>query len=291
MAVNLMAAQLQLQVPGATVIPPSIWTPSPAYRDTLTTLPSAKLGVVIHYPGIISGNWSPIHDAAEAARRIQANYRSSRGYDIGYNYLVDQAGRIAIGRGRYRSASQGTTTANGNYLGINILVDPDEGLNAFNVLSVQRLIHTLRTQWRYGNTILGHKNVNSTSCPGDQIYAWLIAGGFEPKPETWPENAFNPWEGRYGGLIEATKPLVVPGMRDNYVVEYLQGVLINEFAQVIDPAEKSDFGWATVSAVHNMKTWFNATKPAGAPPMDTSHFNVGEYEWRYVDWAARGLPV
>lgn len=85
--------------------------------------------------------------------------------------------------------------------------------------------------------------------------------------------------------------MVVPGMTNNYVVSYLQGVLINRFAAVIDPAEKDDFGWNTVSAVANMKTWFNATRPPGAPLMDTSNFNVGEYEWKYVDWAARGLPV
>lgn len=288
-----MAAGFQFWAPGLTIIPPSVWQPSPAFRDTVPVFPRNRLGVVLHYPGIIGGDYPAIHNAAEAARKQQLSYRNDprRGYDLGYNYLVDQAGRVAVVRGRYRSAANGTSSSNDSYLAIEILVDPDEGLNAFQALSVQRIIYALRHDYGYGNTILGHRNVKATSCPGEQIYAWMVAGGFEPKPEQWPENAFNPWEGRYGPLPDQPKPMLVPGMINNYVVSYLQGVLINRMSAVIAVAEKDDFGYNTVTAVHNMKTWFNATKPPDAPPMNTDNFNVGDYEWRYVDWMARGLPI
>lgn len=288
MAVNLLAPAFQVAVPGATVIPPLMWRPEPAFRDSVVTAPRHRDGVVIHYPGVARS--SSIHDAAEHARKIQWNYRNDpeRLYDIGYNFVVDQSGRIAVGRGLYRSASQGTTTGNERYLGIQVAVDHDDGLTEFQVLSVQRLIHVLRTRHGYGNAIRGHKDIKPTTCPGKQIYDWMLAGGFEPKPETWPENRFNPWAGRYGPLPTAAKPTLTGGEGpDNYVVSYLQGVLINEFGQVItDP--NGTYAWSTVGAVLNMKRWYNATKPPGAPAMDPSTGNVGPLEWSYVDFAALG---
>jgi hypothetical protein len=286
MAVNLGAPAFQINAPGISVFTPQEWTPSPAYRDTVPVIPRRRLGVVIHYPGVISGDYPQIHNCVEAARSQQASYRRTRGYDLGYNYMVDQGGNVAVVRGRYRSAANGTTDGNENYLAIQILVDPDEGLNAFQVLSVQRIVFWLRTAHDYGLALIGHRNVKATSCPGDQIYAWLKAGGFEPKPEEWPENVFNPWAGRYGPLPDTVKPTLVGGEQDNYVVAYLQGVLINEMGQVITDPEGT-YGWSTVSAVINMKTWYNAVRPPNLPPMDPGSGEIALYEWNYLDFTVK----
>jgi hypothetical protein len=284
MTVNLAVHQFQLQVPGLTVVTPQAWVPDPSFRDSVPAAPKKKVGVVIHYPGVIEGNYKEIHDVVAAVRGQQASYRRTRGYDLGYNYVVDQQGRTAVVRGLYKSAANGTTDGNNWYLAIQILVDPDEGLNAFNVLAVQRIIHHLRTVEGYDPAILGHRNVKPTGCPGDQIYAWMKAGGFEPKPEEWPENRFNPWAGRYGPLPSTPKPTLHGGETGNYVVSYLQGVLINEFGQVITDPDGT-YGWSTVSGVLNMKTWFNATKPPDAASMVTNG-EVDTYVWNYLDYVA-----
>jgi len=288
MVVYLGAPAFQLPVPGLTAITPAQWNPAPDFRDQITAKPGKKIGVVIHYPGIIAGDYPRIHDCAAAARATQLSYRNDpdRGYDIGYNYVVDQPGRVAVARGLYRSAANGTTDSNSWYLAIQILVDPDEGLTPYQVLSTQRIIHWLRTTQGYGLAVLGHRNVKSTSCPGDQIYAWLKAGVFDPKPEEWPENKFNPWAGRYGALPDTVKPTLHGGEIENYVVSYLQGVLINEMGQVItDP--NGTYGWSTVGAVMNMKLWHNATKPPERPSMDPGTGTISQFEWDYLDFLVK----
>lgn len=286
MTVNLMAAGFQVAPAGLTNIPPSIWTPNPPFRDTVPVMPARRLGVVIHYPGIVAGDYPSIHDVAQAARKQQAAYRARpapQNYDLGYNSLVDQSGRHAIIRGLYRSAANGTNAANEAYYAIEILVDPDEGLTYFQVLAVQRIIHFLRTSKGYGNVILGHREVKATACPGDQIFAALKANWFEPNPAAWPENVFNPWQGAYGPLPTASKPVLTGGEGpNNYVVGYLQGVLINEASQVITDPDGT-YGWSTVSAVVNMKTWYNATKPPTQPPMNPATGTIGPVEWAYID--------
>ena len=189
MAVNLDAPQFQLPVAHLTVVTPQQWQPNPAYRDQTATKPTKKVGVVIHYPGYI-GNNSTIFDVVESVRKGQLSYRNdpNRGYDYGYNYVVDQTGRVAVVRGLYKSAANGTTDSNNWYLAIQIAVDRDHGLTAAQTLSVQRIIHHLRTVEGYDPAVIGHRNVKGTACPGDPIYAVVKAGGFEPKPETWPEN-------------------------------------------------------------------------------------------------------
>jgi hypothetical protein len=287
MAVNLAAHQFQLPVPGLTVVTPQMWTPTPAFRDQTATAPTKKIGVVIHYPGNVS-NDPKIHDVVASVRAGQLSYRAdpNRGYDYGYNYVVDQTGRTAVVRGLYKSAANGTTDGNNWYLAIQIAVDPDEGLNGFNVLAVQRIIYHLRTVEGYGLAILGHRNIKGTACPGEQIYQWLKAGGFEPRPEEWPENRFNPWAGRYGTWPTKPKAILHGGEGPtNLDVSYMQGVLINEFGQVITDPDGT-YGWSTVSAVVNMKTWFNATRPQTMAPMNPGVGTIDLYEWNYLDYVA-----
>lgn len=46
----------------------------------------------------------------------------------------------------------------------------------------------------------GHRDVNSTSCPGDELYAWLKGGGWkaEPEPPNKPDG-FWKWYNWYNG--------------------------------------------------------------------------------------------
>jgi hypothetical protein len=163
-------------------------------------------------------------DPAATVRAIYAYHTQSNGWnDIGYNFLVDGAGRIYEGRYAREYARGeiptgetadrlGVTGAhiasnNTGTVGIALLgnFSDDTRPTAAAVAAAERMFawkadrHDIdvlgRTNWSTGeqSTLIGHRDAGTTACPGDRLYELLPAmrqriasavGPVSPKPTT-----------------------------------------------------------------------------------------------------------
>jgi putative cell wall-binding protein len=173
------------------------WDAAP-YRGTPTAAERIRFGVVHHTAG------SNAYTAAEApavVRAIQRYHTESNGWsDIGYNFLVDRFGTIYEGReGGIERAIIGAHAGgfNTDSFGVAIMgsfeggLPPQASLDALADLLAWKYDHhhvdatstvevTSRGSSRYEKgrtvtlaTLAGHRDVSSTSCPGDALYAQL----------------------------------------------------------------------------------------------------------------------
>ena len=149
----------------------------------------AKLNrVIIHHTAVIPGT-----DSAAAVRAIWQYHAKSLGWgDIGYNYLVDQSGRIY--QGRYFDQSYAETNnvdvVAGHAYGNNVGTSGIAALGDFdgNMSPTANLIHSMGEMSAYklgpyglnpangdtyGGNLLGHRDVLQTACPGRNLYANL----------------------------------------------------------------------------------------------------------------------
>ncbi|WP_203336858.1 FG-GAP-like repeat-containing protein [Nocardioides limicola] len=158
------------------------WAGTPTY--------GAVKGGVIHHT-VTSNDYSASQVPA-MIRSIYSYHTQSRGWkDIGYNFLVDRFGTIWIGRkGGSGRAVIGAHASGYNHvafgasaLGNYDIKEPSSAMMAaFEHLMAWKLAHhgvTANTTWTHNgrsfNTIVGHRDVGSTACPGRYIYAKLPA--------------------------------------------------------------------------------------------------------------------
>ena len=176
-----------------TYVPRSEWGAKP--RKSGTTSITDHPSITDHYVG---GGWEyPWNHSScdDKVRAIQADHmapesQGGRGWsDIAYNELVCPHDYVYEGRGYdRRSSANGSDASNFASFavcalwGTNSADDPlPDGLKrAF--LYAHNL---LRTKGGANHVVKGHRDWKSTSCPGDQIYAWIQAGC--PSPDAPPE--------------------------------------------------------------------------------------------------------
>ncbi|MDP2684700.1 MAG: N-acetylmuramoyl-L-alanine amidase [bacterium] len=158
--------------------------------------------IIIHHTAGDTGGSNP----AATIRAIYYWHSEVLGWaDIGYNYLIDQSGNIYEGRAggdgvvaahAYRSAScaalrfggaQNESSFNRGTVGISVLGDYQSGLtlnpavkqaliDLIGVKSAEFGINPIGTSHFIDNTyanVLGHKDVDCTSCPGTNLYSQL----------------------------------------------------------------------------------------------------------------------
>jgi len=111
----------------------------------------------------------------QSVRSIQDFHMDGRGWsDIGYNFLVDVKGRIYEGRGWL---VQGSHAPNHNRSGIGVCMI---GRDGDATPAAKRSIRWLYDEAvrRAGRNLakLGHRDVYATSCPGNELHAWVRAG-------------------------------------------------------------------------------------------------------------------
>ncbi|MEA2367643.1 MAG: hypothetical protein QOH38_361 [Thermoleophilaceae bacterium] len=210
-----------------------------------------QVSVAFIHHTVTSNSYSP-DDVPGMILAICRYHRNSNGWnDIGYNFLVDRFGRLWEGRagGISRAVvgahtlgfnSQSTGISNlGTFTSVN---QTDDALRAMARLIRWKLpLHGTPTagkatlvsgggpgnRWSYGkrvkfHRISGHRDADSTSCPGDALYAQLPAlrkrvGSVEPQPAgpppavTMDEPAHQMEAGRLlsvKGSIDPFKPYV-----------------------------------------------------------------------------------
>lgn len=131
--------------------------------------------VVIHYTADKRAN----PDTAQYLRNMQRSYVNNRGYSLGYNVAVDQAGLSWEIRGTdFRPAAN--INVNNTTFTILCLVDWEDPCNDVMVETVRELVGWTRAQTGERTPVVGHRDVGSTNCPGSGIYNQIVDGVFEP---------------------------------------------------------------------------------------------------------------
>lgn len=164
----------------------------PKNRDTTTW--SRRTEFVVHH------SEGPV---TQSVRSIQDFHMDGNGWsDVGYNFLVDHKGRIYEGRGWL---TVGAHAKDHNTSGIGVCVIGRDGKDITE--AAKRSVRALYDEAcrKAGRTLArkGHGDVNSTSCPGSVLRAWVHAGmprpggGSTPAPKPKPSGGKAPkWPGR-----------------------------------------------------------------------------------------------
>ena len=143
-------------------------------------------GVAMHYEG--ESSLAIDHSRCAARMRSVQNFHMDvRGWgDIAYNLAVCLHGYVFEGRGKdVRSASQGTTETNHDYYGILCFLGAASWApyayrpTADMVEGIKDAIAYLR-RYGAGSEIIGHRDVRSTSCPGEPLYSMVQDGSLDP---------------------------------------------------------------------------------------------------------------
>lgn len=203
-------------------------------------------GVVFHYPG--DGNVTrrgTTEAFSESLFRAYRNYHvnSRKWPDIGYNFGIDQAGRVWSLAGRKKAAHTASAKnpyANYYYVGVLLLIGNNERPSEEMVASANWLLKQVDS-W-YGITeVLGHKQVygSATACPGTKVTALIGNGTIGLKGSIKP--------------VPAAPPAAKPGKSyakrrySKNEIASIQTALrtMGYYNRVID----SDYGWYTYKAV------------------------------------------
>lgn len=146
---------------------------------------------VIHYPG---ADWADLDfdndgdvdkdDTIIVLRNAQHGYLTQRGYSLGYNFAVDQAGRTFEIRGTdLRCAAN--QEVNDSAIAVLIVADADDPATLPAICAVQRILwRSEQLMGRAFAEIGPHSkwatNTTHTSCPGTGISTQVAAGVFTP---------------------------------------------------------------------------------------------------------------
>jgi N-acetylmuramoyl-L-alanine amidase len=140
--------------------------------------------LVIHYTGAPSTP-ERYDDVVAFLQRTQREYVATRGYSIGYNWVVDRTDRIWEARGiDYRCAANGNTETNRRGPAILCMVNGDEPAGPLMIEAVRTVVDFCQTQAGRPLNIVGHRDVRATSCPGDGLYQQIQTGVFKPLEDT-----------------------------------------------------------------------------------------------------------
>lgn len=134
--------------------------------------------VVIHYPG--TDNVSD--DTRSMLQSTQRYYvdSPSRGYSIGYNWIIGTDGTCWEARGTdFRSAA--TKGFNVESVAVQIKQAGQTPATPAQIGRVRRLVADLQ-RWT-GTTLVvsGHRDHTPTQCPGEGMYPQVLAGEFIPR--------------------------------------------------------------------------------------------------------------
>uniref|UniRef100_A0A1I8NX79 Peptidoglycan-recognition protein n=1 Tax=Stomoxys calcitrans TaxID=35570 RepID=A0A1I8NX79_STOCA len=159
------------------IIPRSEWGAA-EYVGTKETLPNGQSFVIIHHTAEPYCSTKP--DCLAEVRRIQVMHQDKNGWaDIGYHFLIGGDGNIYEGRG-WNVVGAHASGQNLVSIGISFMGNyNNEKPNAAQISAANDLLTEAvnRGQIVSNYTLYGHRQVGSTECPGNNLWAEII---------TWP---------------------------------------------------------------------------------------------------------
>ncbi|MCL5292020.1 MAG: peptidoglycan-binding protein [Actinobacteria bacterium] len=147
------------------IIPRAVWGARPPKQDNPQ---SGKDAEIVHH----TITTAPGGDELAEIRAIQNAHMDGRGWnDIGYNLLVGRTGDIYEGReGGLAAVGAHASGFNTRSIGVACLGDYQTGTPT---PETHAALDNL-TAWLKGQTVAmieGHRDVNATACPGDNLYS------------------------------------------------------------------------------------------------------------------------
>jgi N-acetylmuramoyl-L-alanine amidase len=164
------------------IIPRTAWGAKPAVCSAPLT--QGLKGLAVHYSASDADEQSDHANCAGRVKGIQRYHMDTHGWcDIAYNHLLCKHGVVFAGRGfGLRSAANGTNPGNSHYFAACFLGNDTANRRDFTEEARDALIE-LRKEYlkRYPNAYetVGHRDITSTSCPGDEIYAFVKSASFK----------------------------------------------------------------------------------------------------------------
>jgi hypothetical protein len=145
--------------------------------------PAINLGKIELVPAHYTAANTVSDDTPSVLRAIQNDYTINRGYSIGYNFAVDQAGVAWELRG-FDIKCAANKDMNEVTIAILCLVDGADAMNPAMVDMFQALAAEAQHATGRELLVVGHRDIGSTSCPGDGIYGQVQAGLLDPGAPT-----------------------------------------------------------------------------------------------------------
>ena len=161
------------------ILPRSAWGAVPPKSPGRPWAAGGPVDLVVHWVG--GAGTIGIRDHADCPARIRAvqSYEMSQEYsDIAYNLVCCPHGAVYEGRGLgVQGAANGPST-NATKPSVCLLLNQQDPMTSAMQTSVLELNRTVTP-----GTILAHREVNSTACPGPQVYGWILETRKQPPPQ------------------------------------------------------------------------------------------------------------
>jgi len=179
------------------------WGAAPARSTTPLNPAGVNLFVLHHTTGSFRG--------ARTVRSIQQFHQGpQRGWaDIGYNFLVAPDGVVYEGRGwAFRGAH--ARGYNHRSVGVAFIGDGSQPMPQPAQQAVLELLAEAEVRFGPLRTV-GHRDVGSTTCPGDAIYAWWSSDA--PRAPQTPPKVTTPEPPEVPAESVSERPSPIPDLR------------------------------------------------------------------------------
>ena len=196
----------------------SAWGARPPVR--VTKLPTAQLDtIVFHYTAADADEQADHNNCARRVKGVQNFHMDARGWnDIAYNYLVCKHGYVFEGRG-FGVYSAATGKDNNHTIAVCFLGDDTRNRDDVTMagrVALQDAANMIVIRANKTLRFKGHRDFSATTCPGDEIYAFIKALTSRPVSPENPHNFFT-WARWYRGHDEfkpygPRNPLVRPNV-------------------------------------------------------------------------------
>ncbi|QKW22317.1 N-acetylmuramoyl-L-alanine amidase [Kitasatospora sp. NA04385] len=184
---------------------------------------SSTRGAKVHYegsavPGALAGDHGRCAGHVRDVQHAHLNDPKEDWIDIAYSFLVCPHGYVFEGRGlNVKNGANGNPTLNAGHYAICAMVGTsgitsptDEMLNG-----LVDAIEYCRAQGGAGGEVRGHRDGYATTCPGDELYAWVQRGaprpgnsGQAPAPAPAPPSGSSSAPSFPGRVLRLAQPMM-----------------------------------------------------------------------------------
>jgi hypothetical protein len=237
----------------AVYVPRGEWGATAPTKKWTWLNPKRVEGIVIHHSGVTGGP-----TGVNAVRAFERHHMTTRGWSsIAYNWLVDVDGTIYEGR---RDGAVGGATRNWNFrtVAVSYVGDGHQALSLEAQQGFRTVIDEVQHRYGGGVWIKGHRDLASTSCPGNWLYDWVGTGTLLVAPPGAHVPSVD-----WGGLVAYMQALGVE-VEARPLKRRMRGVKVRLVQATLprwgcDPgAADGIFGWRTKAAVKQFQRslWF-----------------------------------